>query len=86
METGDFWLNRTEAEKVVAAANALKQWVVPCREAKKRFDDAAQLLEEVDPDADRELYDELIAELDGVEKRVKELEMQKNAIRRARSQ
>lgn len=77
MGDGDFWLNRSAAEKVVASANTLKQWVVPWREANSRFEDAAQLLEEVGPDDDRSLYEELIAELDNVEKQVEELEIRK---------
>ncbi len=77
MAKSDFWLERAQAEKTVAAVQELKQWIVPYRSAQARFDDAAQLLEEVDPKKDPALYGELISELDTVEKQIEELEVKK---------
>ena len=77
MAKADFWLERAKAEKTVAAAQEIKQWMIPYRSAQARFDDAAQLLEEVDPKQDPGLYSELVSELDTVEKQIEELEVKK---------
>jgi peptide chain release factor 2 len=77
MEESDFWDDNQKAQKVIAEANALRAWTVPYREVKHRFDNVVSLLPEVDEARDRELFSDLLAELQVVEKQLGELEIRK---------
>jgi peptide chain release factor 2 len=73
MEEGDFWIDQEKAQKTISEANALKVWIIPYRELKRRFEDVASLLEEAEGD----FLEELLRELSLVEKGVEELEIKK---------
>ena len=37
MEEPSFWDDNTKAQKVIAQANAIKSWLLPYEDCKKRF-------------------------------------------------
>lgn len=77
MEKTDFWDDNQAAQKVISECNTLKEWVIPYREVKQRFDNVRELLPEVDESSDAEFYTQLIDELNAVDKVLAELEVRK---------
>lgn len=77
MEEGDFWSDNEAAQKVINQCNILKGWTHPYRSIKKRFEEAKELLEEIEEEDDPDLYQDLLKELVGVEKGIEDLEIKK---------
>lgn len=77
MAQGEVWEDRVRAETLVRDIKQLKEWIVPFQNAESRFIDASELLLEEDAKSDAALYQELLAELDWVDKQVEELEIRK---------
>jgi peptide chain release factor 2 len=77
MELSDFWQNQTEAQKVINERNRLKAWTVPYSSLKTRFGDVNELLPEAIDSGDSELVQELIAELDKIERELSDLEVRR---------
>lgn len=76
MEEGSFWDDNQSAQKVIAECNTLREWTVPYQEVKEKFNNIVALLPEAEVE-DPALFDELIRELDNVEKVISELEIRK---------
>ncbi len=77
MEASDFWEDHQAAQRVIAECNQIKLWVVPYKELKERFENLKTLFPEVDEQKEPQFYQELLAELAQVNKRVEELEVRK---------
>ena len=77
MEESDFWDDNVAAQKVISEVNTLKAWTVPYQEIKQRFDNVAALMPEAEETGDQELLDDLINELQAVDKLLSELEVRK---------
>jgi len=77
MEETDFWDDNNAAQKVISEANNLKAWTIPYQELKQRFDNVKELLPEVEETGDTAFYDELIKELQEVERALSEMEIRK---------
>lgn len=77
MEKDDFWLNGDKAQSVIAENNSLKAWTLPYDDLKKRFEDLKDLLPEAINSEDVVFTQELLKELDEVEKGLTELEVRK---------
>lgn len=77
MESSHFWDDNTEAQNVISECNELRSWTQPYHDLKRRFDDVNSLLPEAFDAEDQELVDELLSELDDVEKGVADLEVRK---------
>lgn len=77
MEASGFWLDNQKAQKIISDCNTLKSWVQPAKEIKRRFEDVESLLLEIDEKEDRDLYQELIQELENIEAKLEELEVKK---------
>lgn len=77
MEDPKFWDDNQSAQKTIAECNDLRSWTEPYRKLKRRFSDVEALLPEAFEAADEELIEELLAELEAVEKGVSDLEIKK---------
>ena len=77
MEEGDFWSDNDAAQVVIAECNTLKEWTVPYKGVKSRFEAAKELLEELEEEEDPELYQDLLNELEEVTKALEDLEIKK---------
>ncbi len=77
MEDPHFWDDNQSAQKTIAECNSLRSWTEPYRKLKRRFSDVEALLPEAFEAEDEELIDELVIELDAVEKGVSDLEIKK---------
>ncbi len=77
MEKSDFWLDREKAQKTIEESNRCKAWLCPYREIKKRFGDVKDLLLSCTEEEDPAFYQELLGELESVEKGVEALELRK---------
>jgi peptide chain release factor 2 len=77
MEAPGFWDNNEDAKKVIEACNELRCWTVPYREIKVRFDDVKSLLPDALEPGFEELKDELVHEMQTIDEKLKELEVQK---------
>jgi len=77
MEDPRFWDDNAEAQKVISECNELRSWTQPYAEIKQRFHDAQSLLPEAYETGDDDLVEELIGELDEVEKQLGDLEVRK---------
>lgn len=73
MAVDSFWLDKDKAQAVIDESNQLKFWTNPYNDIKRRFHD----LEELIPEADEAFLEELLVELDRVEKQLNELEIRK---------
>lgn len=74
MEASDFWNDNESAQKVIAECNALKNWTVPAKDLKSRFEDARDMLQETE---DEEFVLELTSELNKIEEELEELEIKR---------
>lgn len=77
MEDPKFWDDNQSAQKTIAECNDLRSWTEPYRKLKRRFSDVEALLPEAFEAEDEELIEELLAELEAVEKGVSDLEIKK---------
>lgn len=77
MEAQNFWDNNETAQKVIAECNQLRAWTIPYRELKTRFQDLSDLLPEAHETQDEGLIEELLQELERVEKELGDLEIRK---------
>lgn len=77
MANSDFWEDNTAAQKVIAEANDLKMWVFPYKELVQRFDNVKELLPEAAETGDLPFFEQLLDELQNIEKRLAELEIRK---------
>ena len=73
MAAGDFWNNQEKAQATVGQLKGLKTVVVPLGDALSAADDLEGLLEILDEDASAR--DEVVAEVERLEKEVEELEL-----------
>jgi peptide chain release factor 2 len=72
-----FWDDPQAAQKVISESNDLKAWTLPYNEIKERFANVQSLLPEAEESGDQAFVDDLLAELDGIEKIISELEIRK---------
>jgi peptide chain release factor 2 len=77
MEGQKFWDDNDKAQKVIAECNAMRLWTVPYHQLNRRFQDIKELLPEADSAGDQELLQELVVELDNIEKELSALEIRK---------
>ncbi|MBS4165971.1 Peptide chain release factor 2 [Neochlamydia sp. AcF65] len=77
MEKPSFWESHDKAQLVIEEANTLKAWIVPYQNCKRLFCDLKELLPEAYASGEEELVNELVKELDGVEKKLNDLEIRK---------
>lgn len=77
MEESNFWNDNEAAQKVIEECNQLKAWTVPYKELSDRYDATSSLLPEASDSEDHELLEELLLELDEVEKHLSALEIRK---------
>ncbi len=76
MEEGSFWDDNQAAQKVITECKQLREWTVPYQEVKEKFNNIVALLPEAEVE-DQGLFEELLQELDGVEKVISEMEIRK---------
>ena len=74
MEEGSFWDDGERAKKVIAEANALKEWTIPYRDLADRFHNIKDLLPEAEKLGDAAFLAELAKDLDSIEEKLEELE------------
>jgi peptide chain release factor 2 len=72
-----FWDDSQAAQKVISESNDLKAWTLPYNQVKERFANVQSLLPEAEESGDRAFVEELLNELDGIEKIISELEIRK---------
>ncbi|MDN3505862.1 MAG: peptide chain release factor 2 [Simkaniaceae bacterium] len=77
MEAEDFWVDAAKAQETIDQSNQLKVWTVPYQQLKERFENVKALLPEVNESDEVEFYQELLAELTQIEKKLEELEIRK---------
>lgn len=77
MAAVDFWDRPAEAQKTIDACNGLKAWTLPWKELKHRFESVQSLLPEVNETSETAFYQELVNELNKIEKYLEELEIKK---------
>jgi peptide chain release factor 2 len=72
-----FWDDSQAAQKVISESNDLKAWTLPYNLVKERFANVQSLLPEAEESGDQAFVEELLNELDGIEKIISELEIRK---------
>jgi peptide chain release factor 2 len=72
-----FWDDSEAAQKIIAECNGLKEWTLPYQDIKERFANVQALFPEADASGDVGLVDDLVKELDTIEKKLAELEIRK---------
>lgn len=72
-----FWDDSQAAQKTISESNDLKAWTLPYQEVKERFANVQSLLPEAEESGDQAFVDELIKELDDIEKKLSELEIRR---------
>jgi len=77
MEAATFWENQEEAQKVIRACHALKEWTVPYDEIKRRYEDVASLYPEAQQEGDVQLIADLEAELVTLNQMLEQLEVKR---------
>lgn len=77
MSVPEFWDDQEAAQKIIEESNGLKLWTVPYQELKKRFEDSKELLPEAFALGDETLVQELLQNLNDIEKKLGDLEVRK---------
>jgi peptide chain release factor 2 len=77
MEANDFWLDAERAQQVINESNQLKTWTIPYFNLKKRFEDVKSLLPEAYAAKEQSLIEELLAELNEIDRGLGDLEIRK---------
>lgn len=72
-----FWDDASGAKKIIDEVSSLKNWVDPCERIKNSYEDIASLLPEVDPEKDKEFYQELLEQLNKTDKELEQLEFRR---------
>lgn len=77
MGASSFWNDTNEAQTVINENNQLKEWTLPYQEVKERFSNVEALYPEAELTGDQALIDDLLQELDLVERKLSELEIRR---------
>lgn len=77
MEEASFWDNKEAAQRIISECNELKRWTTPYQELNAKFSDVKDMLPEAYALEDQTLVQELLSELDTIEKGLNGLEVQK---------
>jgi peptide chain release factor 2 len=77
MGEGAFWDDPQKAQLVISETNELKAWTLPYQEVKERFANVQALLPEAEASRDQAFVEELLKELDEIEKKLSELEIRR---------
>lgn len=77
MEANDFWLDPDRAQQVINESNQLKAWTIPYNDLKKRFEDIKALLPEAYEAEEQTLIQELLVDLNRVDKSLAALEVRR---------
>lgn len=77
MEDSLFWNNKEKAQQVIEERGQIRDWLIPYQEIASNFNDVKQLIEEADNASEDALIKDLIVELDGLDKRLSQLEVRR---------
>lgn len=77
MGEASFWDDSDAAQKVISESNDLKAWTLPYNQVKERFNNVQSLLPEAEESGDQAFVEELLKELEEIEKIISELEIRK---------
>jgi peptide chain release factor 2 len=77
MSHSKFWEDQQTANSVISKANLLKSWLEPYRDLVRRTNDLKALAGDVVASGDVQFLEELLSELQAIEKGVEELESRK---------
>lgn len=77
MEGGSFWDENAKAQTVINECKTLNEWLVPCSQLKRRFEDVKSLLPEAEEMGESELVAELKTELGKIDTALADLEIRK---------
>lgn len=77
MASTGFWDDGEVAQKVIEELNTLKLWTTPYKEMKTKFQDVKDLLPEAEEVGDQSLMNDLLLELDEVDKALNEMEVRR---------
>jgi peptide chain release factor 2 len=77
MESQNFWNHAEQAQAVINESNQLRTWTVPYYDLKRRFEDVKSLLPEAYEANEQELIQDLLVELDQVDKNLSDLEIRR---------
>jgi peptide chain release factor 2 len=77
MESSTFWDDNESAQQVIAEANSLKEWTIPYYDTQSRFTNVKVLLPEAEKAGDSAFQQELLEELNFIEKKLGELEIRR---------
>ncbi len=77
MEQEAFWEDRQEAQKVIAACNALKLWTIPYKELSESFSHIKELLPEALREQEEDLVEDCRKQLLKINDELEEMEVRK---------
>lgn len=77
MEKSSFWDNPEKASQIIKECNLLKSWTVPYHDLQRRLHDVQELLPEAEAMKDEYFLQELIQEIEKMEKDLEKLEIKK---------
>lgn len=77
MEKSDFWQDNDQAQKTIEERNRLSNWTVPYEQLRQRFNDVKELLPDAIKEGDKALTEELLLELQKVDRSLSDLEVRK---------
>ncbi len=77
MEEGAFWEDQENAKNVIAEANSIKEWTLPYHDLHSRFSNVKSLISDAEAAGDGVFLNDLLQELDHVEKKLGELEIRR---------
>lgn len=77
MEANDFWQNADRAQQIINESNQLKAWTLPYQDLKKRFEDVRSLLPDAYEAQEQTLIDDLLSELNQIDKALQDLEIRR---------
>jgi peptide chain release factor 2 len=72
-----FWDDPHTAQKAISESNDLKAWTLPYQEIKERFANVQSLLPDAEESGDQAFVEDLLKELEGIEKIISELEIRR---------
>lgn len=77
MEAPNFWDDTEKAQKAIAEANSCKAWTAPYVDLKQRLGDVKELLPEAEECHDETMVNELLLELQSIDKTLSDLEVRR---------
>lgn len=77
MEAPGFWDDNDKAQQIIAEGNKLKVWTTPYNDLKRGFEDIKSLLPDAYEADEQSLIEELLQNLNQIEKKLNEMEVQK---------